>query len=426
MITVATAVCVLFAGWLDRTDAEHLEPRTTRYDRVMGLVPLAAVAALFVWALAAPASLVHVFAGVSINSGIASTVRTATTYALVLSAGAAAIVWLRPRLSHDHLAPPGGGLRRRGRRVDGPHEPADDLPAERPGDGDDTRPAADGGPPGTGRADGQLRPPDVRQLARQPARRTRPEHHCRSLPSVSGYASIVNGNYEAVTHTHEQDDLDLGQLGSGTLDQLDLQEVVTVPEYFLVPLAALPRTAADITQVTENIGTDPVLPRGYGADYNDTAYPFYPGPRPALRAGQSTSWFFGESLQPAAGTVLFGRASPAGARIRFGILDADGSTRWGRSSSRRRGRHDGRRLRCRREPVSGCRFRCSAGRYPSSGSSSPSTGVPTSSVGRSPPRSCPGSGGWRASRRGTSSSPTPSRRHPSRLAPARGRRSPCR
>ena len=99
MITVATAVCVLFAGWLDRTDAEHLEPRTTRYDRVMGLVPLAAVAALFVWALAAPASLVHVFAGVSINSGIASTVRTATTYALVLSAGAAAIVWLRPRLS---------------------------------------------------------------------------------------------------------------------------------------------------------------------------------------------------------------------------------------------------------------------------------------------------------------------------------------
>ena len=38
------------------------------------------------------------------------------------------------------------------------------------------------------------------------------------LPSVSGYASIVNGNYESTTHTHEQDDLDIGQLSSGTLD----------------------------------------------------------------------------------------------------------------------------------------------------------------------------------------------------------------
>ena len=57
------------------------------------------------------------------------------------------------------------------------------------------------------------------------------------LPSVSGYASIVNGNYETTTHTHEQDDLDIGQLSSGTLGRLDLREVVTVPEYFLVPLA---------------------------------------------------------------------------------------------------------------------------------------------------------------------------------------------
>ena len=60
------------------------------------------------------------------------------------------------------------------------------------------------------------------------------------LPSVSGYASIVNGNYESTTHTHEQDDLDIGQLSSGTLGRLNLREVVTVPEYFLVPLQAMP------------------------------------------------------------------------------------------------------------------------------------------------------------------------------------------
>jgi hypothetical protein len=328
MITVATAVCVLFAGWLDRTDAEHLEPRTTRYDRVMGLVPLAAVAALFVWALAAPASLVHVFAGVSINSGIASTVRTATTYALVLSAGAAAIVWLRPRLSTTtwlrlaavFVAVDVGLMALTSQLTTFP--PNDLVTGTTPVQQLMAAHLAPGGrmvnyDPQTYDSwpDSPQGVPDLNIIAK--------------LPSVSGYASIVNGNYEAVTHTHEQDDLDLGQLGSGTLAQLDLQEVVTVPEYFLVPLASLPRTAADITQVTENITSDPVLPRGYGADYNDTAYPFYPGPRPALRAGQSTSWFFGESLQPAAGTVLFGRASPTGARIRFGTLDADGSTRWG-------------------------------------------------------------------------------------------------
>ena len=40
-----------------------------RYDRIMALVPLAAVAALTVWALAATGSLVHVFAGVSASPG---------------------------------------------------------------------------------------------------------------------------------------------------------------------------------------------------------------------------------------------------------------------------------------------------------------------------------------------------------------------
>ena len=79
------------------------------------------------------------------------------------------------------------------------------------------------------------------------------------LPSVSGYASIVNGNYEDVTHTHEQDDLDLGQLSSGKLDQLNLREVVSLPEYFLVPLGTVPTSIASITQVKENFGTDPVL-----------------------------------------------------------------------------------------------------------------------------------------------------------------------
>ena len=150
------------------------------------------------------------------------------------------------------------------------------------------------------------------------------------LPSVSGYASIVNGNYESVTNTHEQNDLDIGQLSSGTLDRLDLREVVTVPEYFLVPLQAMPSSFDDFTQTSENIGSDPVLPRGYGSNYNDTAYPFYPGPRPAL-----AQWADGVLVLrgvPRAGHRHPGPRPPGRARARAsasGRCSRAASTRWG-------------------------------------------------------------------------------------------------
>jgi hypothetical protein len=148
------------------------------------------------------------------------------------------------------------------------------------------------------------------------------------LPSVSGYASIVNGNYESTTHTHEQDDLDIGQLSSGLLGRLNLREVVTVPEYFLVPLQNVPTSFNDFTQVPEGFGADPVLSRGYGANFNDTAYPFDPGPRPALQAGRTASWFYGETLRPDGVTVVLEHPAGPGTVVRFGALRADGSTDW--------------------------------------------------------------------------------------------------
>ena len=328
MVTVATAICVLFAGWIDRTDSPRPKDPLSRYDRIMALVPFGIVAALSIWALAATGSLVHVFAGVWASPGVTSTVRKATVIALALCAGAAAIVWIRPylrtlpwvrlagvfvaldlglmaatsqlseippndlvsgttpvqQLMEAHLAPGG-------RMVNYDPQTYDSWPES---------------PQGV---------PDLNVIA--------------GLPSVSGYASIVNGNYESVTHTHEQDDLDIGQLSSGTLDRLDLREVVTVPEYFLVPLQSMPRSVGDIRRVPESLGTDPVLPRGYGADFNETAYPFYPGPRPALRTGQSASWFFGESLVPDSATLVLSHAAGPGTLVLFGTLAADGSTRWG-------------------------------------------------------------------------------------------------
>ena len=332
MITVATAACVLFAGWIDRSERPQTGDAMTRYERVMGLVPFGLLAVLGVWTLASPAGVVQTFAGIGINDSVATTVREAVLIALLFCAGAAVVVWLRAHLPTTSwrwvaavfVAADLGIMGLTSQLTASPPNdlisgttPVQQLMAAHLPAGSrlvnydpQTYASYPGSPQGI---------PDLNIIPQ--------------LPSVSGYASIVNGNYENVTHTHEQDDLDLGQLSAGTLDQLNLREVVSVPEYFLVPLASVPDSIASITQVKENFGTDPVLPRGYGADYNDTAYPFYPGDRPGLSVGHSESWYFGEPLGPTAATVLLSRPATAGTAVRFGMLTADGSTRWGRSTA---------------------------------------------------------------------------------------------
>jgi hypothetical protein len=331
MITVATAACVLFAGWLDRSERPHAGDPMTRYERVMGLVPFGLLAALGVWTLASPAGVVQTFAGISIHPSIATTVREAVLIALLFCVGAAAVVWLRAKLPTTSwrwvaavfVAADIGLMALTSQLTTSPPNdlvsgttPVQQLMAAHLPAGSrllnydpQTYASYPGSPQGI---------PDLNIIPQ--------------LPSVSGYASIVNNNYEAATQTHKQDDLDLGQLSSGALDQLDLREVVTLPEYFLVPLSTVPDSIGAITQAKENFGTDPVLARGYGADYNDTGYPFYPGDRPALSAGRSESWFFGEPLAPTAATVLLSTPARAGTSVRFGLLGADGSTRWGRST----------------------------------------------------------------------------------------------
>ncbi len=329
MITVATAVCVLFAGWIDRTDTPRVKSRLTRYDRAMALVPFALVAALCVWALFATGSLVHVFAGVSVKPAISATVRKATVIALAFCAGAAAIVWIRPvlrnvswaRLVAVFVALDLGVMALTSQLT---QIPPNDLVA---GTTAVQQLMASHLPPGGRMVN--YDPQTYGSFAGSP--QGVPDLNIISgLPSVSGYASIVNEHYESVTHTHEQDDLDIGQLASGTLDRLDLREVVTVPEYFLVPLQSAPRSISDVRGMSEHFGADPVLAWGYGADFNETAYPFSPGPRPPLHTGRTSSWFFGESLVADSATLLLSHAAGLpGTVVRFGALSADGSTRWG-------------------------------------------------------------------------------------------------
>jgi hypothetical protein len=294
----------------------------------MGVIPAVAVAGLAIWALAWPRTLVWTFAGVALRGHYANTVRIATLVALAFCTGAAVLVWIRPRLGRApwlslatvFVVVDVGLMGLTSQLIQTPPNDllAGKTPIEKlmvaklPTDGrmvnydPQTYASYPGSPQGV---------PDLNILP--------------GLPSVSGYASIVNGNYESTTHTHEQDDLDVGELSSGTLGRLDLREVVTVPEYFLVPLQAPPRSFDDFTQTTENFGTDPVLSRGYGADFNDTAYPFDPGPRPALETGKTASWFYGETLEPESATLVLQHPAGAGTSVRFGALLADGSIRWG-------------------------------------------------------------------------------------------------
>ncbi len=330
MITVATAVCVLFAGWIDRAEPAEPGDRLQRWDRVVSLIPLVAAAAVSVWALTATGSLVHFFAGPSLwaSPRVSATVREASLIALAFCAGAAALVWLRPHVRRVRwlgwttafVVVDVGLMALTSQLVT---MPTNDLLA--------------GQTPVQQLMRAHLAP-DARMVNYDPqSYRSYPGspqgipdlNVIAGLPSVSGYASIVNNAYESATHTHEQYDLDIGQLTSGTLNRLDLRELVTVPEYFLVPLATMPRSVDDTPQVSVGFGQDPVLARGFGAEFDDQAYPFYPGPRPALPAGRTTSWYFGEELSPGSATLVFGRPTAVDTEVRFGVVRADGSIRWG-------------------------------------------------------------------------------------------------
>ena len=330
LITVATAICVLFAGWIDRTDAgaQRAHDPMKRWDRIAALVPFGGAAALAIWAAAAPASVLHVFAGVPASAYIVATVREATVFAVVFTAVAAALVWIRPRLGTVPWARLAAvfvavdlGLMGITSQLSRP-PPNDLVRGTTPVQQLTAAHLAPGG---------RMVNYDPQAYASYPwSPQGVPDLNIvPKLPSVSGYASIVNGSYESATHTHEQYNLDIGQLASGTLDRLDLREVVTVPEYFLVPLASMPRSIDDVHQLSENYGSDPALFRGYGANFNATAYPFYPGPRPPLRTGQTSAWFFGESLELNSATLVLAEGARPGTLVRLGALSADGSTHWG-------------------------------------------------------------------------------------------------
>jgi hypothetical protein len=326
MITVSAALCVLFAGWVDRRP----EARTTlrHFDAAASALPLAVVGALTIWAQVAPSSILFTLGSVtSPSGGEIHTVRVATLMALAFCAVATVVVTLRGRLSQRwwmaaitvFVAVDVGLIAATSQISSAPSN------------------AILGGHTDIEQAIAAHLVPDGRFVVYDPQGYASGSHDAAGisdlnllakLPSVAGYASIVNGTYATVTNTHTLGELNIKQLGSGSLDGLDLQEVVTVPEYFMVPVVGTPLARSQITQLSEGAGSDPVLPLGNGANFNDQTYPFYPGPRAALSAGQHTAWFFGETVQPTSASLLFAHAA-ALAVVRFGSVSSDGVTTWG-------------------------------------------------------------------------------------------------
>jgi hypothetical protein len=88
---------------LRRVDRPHGVPRLrepmTRYDRIMGFRPGRGGGRAGCLGAVSPRTLVWRFAGVSLRPLEAVTVREATLIALAFCLGAAALVWIRPRLS---------------------------------------------------------------------------------------------------------------------------------------------------------------------------------------------------------------------------------------------------------------------------------------------------------------------------------------
>jgi hypothetical protein len=326
MIDVSTAVCVLFAGWLDRTpDPGRAE---VRFDRWVGCIPAATVLGVATWAIVAPRSLITSLTTASGSAAEVHTVREASLIALGFCLVAAVVTWLRAATRRQlwlwvvaaFMAADLGLVAGTNSLVTTP--PNAVLSGTTAVEGYVAGHLAPGGrfafydpqDYSSGLTTAITGRPDANVLAR--------------LPSVGGYASIVNGNYNSVTLTHSEGELNVPRLGTGSFRQLDLQDILTAPEYFLVPLRGTPHALGEVKQASEAEGHDPVLPLGNRGNFADAGYSYYPLPRQQIAAGQSSKWFFGESLSPARANLLLAPgATPA--RIRFGTLASGGGTNWG-------------------------------------------------------------------------------------------------
>jgi hypothetical protein len=325
MIGVSAAICVLFAGWLDRRPEAMTSHGAS--DRLLGFLPTAAVLGLTIWAFASPNSLIRDLAQTDPSRTYVHAVREACLIALLFCVSAGAVVLIRsvarPRLWMSAvvllMAADIGLVAGTSQLLITPSN------------------SVIGGTTGVEEAVASHLPPGGRFDLFDPQGYTGPPYGIDGmtdfnildrLPSVGGYASIVNGRYSNVTETHTGGDLNLAALENGQLAELGLQELVTVPEYFMLPIAFTSTTPSGVRQVQEARGANDVLSSGYSTNYHDVDYPSYPTTRPGVSAGRSDAWFFGTSTDPTQAGLLLDSGTPE-AVVRFGKVNGSHPTSWG-------------------------------------------------------------------------------------------------
>ena len=102
MIDVSFAICVLFAGWLDRRE-DSAAPRNV--DRWAGFIPFGVVLGVSSWAAVAPRSLVTSLTTASGSAAEVHTVREASLIALGFCLLAGVVTWLARTCVGGHGSP---------------------------------------------------------------------------------------------------------------------------------------------------------------------------------------------------------------------------------------------------------------------------------------------------------------------------------
>jgi hypothetical protein len=327
MIDFSFAACVLFAGWIDRRPAAGERDRWESFDRWTGVIPLGIVLTLLGLAAFDPNGMLSALTGASPNSSTVHTIREASLIAAGFCLAAGVVVWLRPRLPGRWWLPVmacfvAADLGLAGAIGELSTSPPNDLVA---------------GTTAVENYIGANLAPGGRYLLYDPQFFMGNARLGNGLPdvnimaglhSVGGYSSIVDKTYNDATQTHTAGEFDIGQLTAGALHDLGLQDILTVPEYFLQPLLSQPASLGAVQPAPEPRGQDPVLPDGSSPGYNDGSYTFYPPPRGPLHPGQVGTWFYGESLTATRASLVFS-AGATPATLRFGSIGARGAVRWG-------------------------------------------------------------------------------------------------
>ena len=141
------------------------------------------------------------------------------------------------------------------------------------------------------------------------------------LASGQGYTALTDGTYVDVTGAHYQEDLDPTQLAGPIWNNLNVTTLLSLPGYFLTPIAGRGPTVTPHTAVRFPSNID---------QYNSAPAPV--ATSYTLSARQTRHWYFGGALQAYSFSIpLLGKRSVPGqasGHFKVGVVTTSGGTKW--------------------------------------------------------------------------------------------------